>query len=1305
MLAGLQAILEKQVVLSTVSAHDLQMRPQKIESDYLKHVETFISMGDIEAYGERLADQVIKGKTPKGMIVAPYGYGKTSTLAFLWSKCEQRKLIAVPPFICAELTDILTATYGWVRYRLEQREPGLVGKLDELHHRYTEATIEDMAGRYATEHGLAKISAVQLLRSAQNEGHLVLDLKPTNLMAFLDEATELARQAGFAGLVIMPDEFQQYFSKSTQLRLTTQEFRDFVWALDTRDNCLGVVFSMPTHTEAAIQDQGKDILHRLKKHNLYYRLQDIYSVDFPARLWQRYTDIFQLGEAATGVIDRETLAAIGQIAEREDLGEGPRTVIDSLKRAILCCQDHGRAYTPIDLVDDFLETNINFQAQTNKLKTVTRQALDSAIVDDDEKRAAIKLMAAFPRGCPAEAQKKYGVYDAVNTLSKKGAHGELITHLIEGYTLLGLSRTGGPTHTVDIIITQFWQGYEEDELHLEAAVRAFAGHLLPRFFEQRRGPTATGWGKLDFQPTPRGGLVALVEGTFNARFPRRRVALQVAYDEAQCQPFDPTSDLQFDFLLHSSALEEPGEIASLTDRHIRFMLNIAQHLRPPLPDDLSKLQQLVNPEFVTPLLMLSLVDYFGRWEAISERQISQNDRQEIESYFIPRLLDHVVQLLFNQQMAEAMSPPLRRLGRHMVEELFNKLCLTLYPEYQTFFVQAQHEKLINDYINAMNGMSLKERRGHTDLRGTKANLTSRFGLASSATFENRVGSDYANLMEAVEWSGRNDDSVAVIRLKLHPLEANILEHVRHGHQRQIDGRTVTAVDANVIADRARDLGYRDEETMLALQLLAARGYTRLDQHSKSIYLAQVGPEADELAKELARLTSNLNHTRFLLPPDRANELQSDLAALQARLEIAAQDEEELNEIETRAHDLDRKLTEGLRRARDAAWSKIGGLIDDIDRALLDLRQSSALDRDIKGQVMFVMHLNELRIDLLARRKKLQGDFGVLKTTLSAVRDGASGGPANEAIELAAAAADGHKKLEALSQRRGVLDQQIVDLERWTKLLNDTDSLYNSLARLPDLRDQLTGEVIPEVQAHLAKRKLDALADWEPFQTKVSGVAAELENRRRHGNEAYGHVKEQYEQFLRDIDVRDYRPVTRYTYGEDEGSYDDLHEEVRRKVVGRLDEIAGDLAREQSDLLQAKFVNIATTESSATVQKVERDLDEANQALRQLRQGLTTDLVRSIDAELNTFGEQVRGLSSAAQNARQELGSVLHAVHDLTETERRTYEALRNQQEVDLTDLFVQLYKEEQSLTVGNLLATLESLYRKRRLIIRLRPRG
>jgi hypothetical protein len=522
MLAGLHTILEKQVVLSTVNADDLLHDPLKVDSDYQKHVETFIPMGDVEDFSARLAKGVFNAKTPKGLIVAPYGYGKTSTLAFLWHECEKQGLAAVPPFYCADLLDILKATFGWARFRLQEREPSLLTNLEDIYHKYTTATVDEMAERYAKEHGLAKIVATELLNDMLKNGSLVLELRPSNLLFFLDGVTQLMTKAGFKGLVVLPDEFQQYFSKGANLRRSIQEFREFVWGLDTRANALGVIFSVPTYAESIIQEQGKDILHRLKKDSLYYRLQDIYTRDFPSHLWKRYEDIFHLKNVKEPVIEARTLEAIGQIAEREDLGEGPRTVIDSFKRAILHYQDHNAPYSPINLMDDFLESNINFQAQTNKLKTVTRQALHSTVANTHERKQAIKLLAAFPRGCPVEIQKDYSLYDAVNSLSKQ-AHGELLTHLVEGYTLLGLSRTGGPTQTVDIIITRYWQSFEEDELHMEAAIRAFCSKLLPGFFDRRRGATATGWGELNFLPTPHGSYLRGVHNSGEGSSHRRDI--------------------------------------------------------------------------------------------------------------------------------------------------------------------------------------------------------------------------------------------------------------------------------------------------------------------------------------------------------------------------------------------------------------------------------------------------------------------------------------------------------------------------------------------------------------------------------------------------------------------------------------------------------------------------------------------------------------------------------------------------------------------------------------------------------------
>lgn len=273
MLEGLQAILEKETVLPTVNADDLLSNAQKVEGQYQRHVATFMPMGEVTAISTRLVRGVTNAKTPKGMIVAPYGYGKTSTLAFLWAECEQQGLVGVPPFCCATLLDILRATYGWVGFRLGNSQPDLLANLDEAYGKYTSVTVEEMAKRYAHEHGVAQVTAVGMLNDMLEDGSLTLKLTPSNLLFFLDAAANLVVRAGFKGLVIFADEFQQYLSRAANLRRTVQEFREFVWGLHTRDNSLGVLLSVPTGAESAIQEHGKDILHRLKNDSLYYRLE------------------------------------------------------------------------------------------------------------------------------------------------------------------------------------------------------------------------------------------------------------------------------------------------------------------------------------------------------------------------------------------------------------------------------------------------------------------------------------------------------------------------------------------------------------------------------------------------------------------------------------------------------------------------------------------------------------------------------------------------------------------------------------------------------------------------------------------------------------------------------------------------------------------------------------------------------------------------------------------------------------------------------------------------------------------------
>jgi len=1303
MIEGLQYILDKDIVVSTVNANDLLRAPHQVDSTYEHHAATFIPLGEVGDHAQRFLKKITAVKTPKGMLVAPYGYGKTSTLIFLWHECEAKGLLAVPPFYCASLLDIVKATYAWIKYRLEQREPDLVAELEKVHYKYTAATVEAMAERYSEEHGVAKLTAVNMLNDLLAKGTLVLELTPANLLFFLDETLDIVLKAGFKGLAIFPDEFQQYISKGANLRKVIQQFREFVWGLSTRQAPMGVIFSVPSYTEGGIQAHGGDILDRLKDDGLYHNLRDIYTQEFPARLWDRYAEAFDLGELAQQVMDAHTLRAIGQIAEREDLGRGPRTVIDAFKCAILHFQDHGTPYTPVDLIDDFLYSRIHFEAQANKLRMVTRQALESQAVDTVDKERAIKLMAAFPRGCPIEVQKVYGLYDTVNTLSKP-AHGELMTHLIEGYTLLGLQRAEGPTHVVDIMTTEFWRDYEEDELHVEAAQRTFMSHVLPRLFQTRRGAAPIGWSNLEFTPSATGSHVALIEGSFNTQYPKRNLALQVAYQADQLQGEIPHADMQFDFLSEWGANqphEASGGIVTLGDHTVRFYLNMRRKVGEVIPDDIRKLQDFVNPEYVTPLLMLGLIDYFDHWEEQEGHVIPEKDRAELD-HLINRLIGNSVRLLFNNDLRLTHDPPLRMVGDRMVEEIFNRKCRELFPDYCTFYVQAQYQTVLNDYIQALRDLTLKQRRGNAPLIGNKTDLAHRFGLASVATFENRARSDYEHLMTVAEWKGNEGK----LLLKLHPLEELILKQLKESpDQRVYNDVGVPILPADSAAEVARALGYRDEETLFALQLLAARGYTRTDTEARLIYLVTVGrPDPRELRVRLDKLTGDLQAIPVqLIGAERLKGFQTALTEVEGRFSFDLGDEE-LDELQTQIVDLDREITQAIAATRNQWQEALNSLVYEIERILIALRQSDILDREITGQMGFVMHLNELRLRLLNGRKKLRMGYEKLKWEFLETQARQVEDVIRDTIALYQDVVDGRARFDELGKQQAGFEGQTTNLGKWAKVLRDADNLFNALARLPDLRDQLTGQIEPEIRANFVKRKLEALEDWEQFGAKIETIEAELEKRRAYGNEVFGQAKEEYEKFLRDIEVRDFRPRTRYTYGEDEESYRDLYEEVRSKIGGRLEEIGQDMEQLNVDLLKAKYIQVTTKEQEKTIKQVGDQWQAAERNMRHLRKTLKVPLIQKAGDELTQYCDLVKIIATSAQEMRRALGPVLYAEHKLTDEEEKTLRAFGSRDEVDLADLFVQLRQAGQDIELDDLMETLERLYRKNRVMVRVRRR-
>jgi hypothetical protein len=502
------------------------------------------------------------------------------------------------------------------------------------------------------------------------------------------------------------------------------------------------------------------------------------------------------------------------------------------------------------------------------------------------------------------------------------------------------------------------------------------------------------------------------------------------------------------------------------------------------------------------------------------------------------------------------------------------------------------------------------------------------------------------------------------------------------------------------------LGYRDEETVLALQLLAARGYVRFDRQRKLIYLAQVGPDPVELEGRMQQMLEKVERVPAeLLDKRQAQQFRSLLSGALGRLEEAVGDEEELDEMQALLIDVEQGLGDTLSAGRESLRQNLNNEVLELERAVLYLRRTNILDRNVEGQVAFVMHLNELRQRLSERRRKLAVRYEALRDALKQATAQASGGPVSETLSLYQSLQERSSQGEALAEERQHLTEQTDHLEQWITLLHDTDRLFNALERTPGLQRELTREVIPQIQAHLTKERLGGLDAWETFRVKVRAVEEELEKRRRHGNERFGEVKEEYETFLRAIDVSDYRPRTRYTYGEDEGSYQDLYREVKTKVDGRLKEIEDNLERNEEDLLKAEYIHELGPEHPTVVERVKEQIREAREQLRSLRRALTTRFIQSAGDELTAYGERVRAVAQVVVASREELGPILYTPRELSDVEHSVLNAFGQRSTVDPTDLFVSLRQEGRDMGWQDLIELIDHLYRKNRILIRISRRS
>jgi len=1292
----LQKLRDMDPVIGTFTARELVSTPDFVNQVYLEHAETHMSLGDISNYVTTLLRWARTNKgTAIGAIAGEYGYGKTSTAIHLWQQCEQARVIAVPPFEWHRLQDIIDATWAWVRYRLGQIQPGAVTQLDQICERYREKSVQE----FADEEGIP-VSKVQELLERRK---ISLRSHPEDVIEFLSEVSQLLESDALRlyGPIVFTDELQVTMSRYLAERRSRDEFMqdlfELVNPLINRQGSFGLIVGLPLSTEAIISDVRPDILQRLQYCNLFIRPNTMYERDFPRELWHKFAEVFEFEDIADHILPADTLDSLGQIAFRDDLGAGPRTVIQAMRCAIDHYDHIGQPFSPIDLMDAYLGRQIAFDASGKLIVAVTEvlQSRDVQQVPDGER--AIKLMAAFPMGCPEERFEAYGLQDAKNEIARR-VYTEYLYKFPEGVSLRKLAPTERPAEPRFIELTKdFIQTYSESERDLNMAVQAFREVVIQgQLLSSRRRDQIEGW-----IPDPK--VAGQYVGTFDRKYPERRLVVRVSRDRAELVKrveefglafwFDPDCDY-----------DSPGRIERANEAGTLALFRLTLLRRPSKPLNIPYIEELGYPSRkVTPAFMLALVQHLRN----NEHFIPEDEKRIQVPPFVRSLVDYSVQLLLGEDLLEnAEFDGLSKVGLALPREVFSKMCRTRYPDYETLITTGRWEGAYTAYLNALESQKVSSSvgvlRGNRPLELPQRDVLALFGETKVQTFKGLA----ENLSGVLEVDlGSKADSPSTVRFKLHPAERAFMEALRSSEEKftrgQVELRTLGQHQGFSLLRR---LGYREEEIGFLLRMLKARRLVDYDDRRQCFVEVLESPEERREAI-LAALSDLTQRAEILaqIPEFDVERFSAEASRLEERVS-ACDDIEKLEEYQdqlTGLRDVLVRFTKEWEHTIQTNFDRIRQEVGAVLRATLPADLTRSLKSDV-GWVGELVHCQALLKDKYQRSHATFRNVESRVTTAWNAWTSTSPNDPAALIALYEANLAAQSELKEAQAEREAAGAYLRSYVAWSNVLNTASRAYREATgcAVSYKEDQFQREldtIFGEIADRFQKKRLEALPDHEMYAEQIREVQARIDTWLRDRREIFMEAKRFYEETLKAFGVGRFNLHAVFDPFDPETSWSNLYTEALEKTLQHVQSLEQELERYRTETLYAEQV------VGADVSRPSEQIQQARGELVEVKRQVHGECVRQQEC-FASLGDALSGLSTAIREVEQSLMGILQK-RAPTPEEEAILDVLQDPRGTDLSVVIVsRLAAEGDEFSLDELMRTIISLFKKNQIIIRLEKR-
>lgn len=818
-------------IIDTISATRARDEPGLTLDYYHNAAAGLWASPAVEGLGTELLRRVTQGQVSWGSISGPWGFGKTSAAITLWRQASAAGFLSIPPLSCTGFDELAVAVAALSCAQSPKMQP----EVQRLFESVYSAEINQIAAADSLRYEVSQGKMRQILKDKLYRGQLSLDSSSHRFAEFIARLGDFCAEWS-GGLVLILDEMQQLLGPLDTR--TVIGFRDFVWSMRTERSHCGLVFVFDSVLEARLAKWAADILHRIRENGLTVELSTSYDRGFPGWLWSKVSAGSAEQHPAVEAINSDVLLSLGQLVERPDLSNGPRTVTDVLARAVEHFRLTGRTYDIPDFTADIAAGAFRYLGEGARIQAnLTRLVRDEWVNQSVPRRTLAYTASVFPLGCPGTTLARLIPDEEQLKRASRELFGPLLVETAEGLALEELQVVKHKTIQWEQLLSRSWDTLPSLDALAEAAPHIIMRTVIPELFPSD-APLGERWVRISEDAATALSGWTVLEGSFDAGFPCRRVAVSVS---TAC-PEEVPQDVDVSVLFLCEAGETPASVeeSGADSRCLVFHIPVMKPLDDEaLPAGIRRFAKYVKPEPFRPITLLHAVS--DMTSCLGTDVAAINTTPDAQA-FADIVTDFVIHELLQGNMTLGPGRFLLLSGPELLHTLFSRACKRHYPQYWTLVKTQNWQASLQRYRLALSRAVLTpgQRQGLDTISGAKRDLMhSLFDLESTAVADSFLKS----LGGLVRWEGTADSFRLV--LALHPAEKDLYAYLRGV------GRSGRFIPRQAAAEFLGHLGYTPAESEEVISLLAARQL--IEEGNEGLRI--ISDEASERRGLLARIAS------------------------------------------------------------------------------------------------------------------------------------------------------------------------------------------------------------------------------------------------------------------------------------------------------------------------------------------------------------------------------------------------------------------------------------------------------------------